>query len=143
MFNDRENTFDLSAAITATRNSTDVLLVPTRMRNTRMRWYWQVPVAFNNLTSLRGVLTASSAADLATAPRTLLDSGAVALATLNAAAGYRFDAVMPDLLNAEKYIGVVWTVVGTAPTLGSVTSGLAEAVETAVAQQQPYFTGLT
>jgi hypothetical protein len=143
MFTDRENTFDLNAAVTVTRNSTDVLLVPTRMRNTRMRWYWQVPVAFNNLTSLQGKLVASSTADLATAPRTLLDSGAVVLATLNAAPGYRFDAVMPDLLNAEKYIGVVWTVVGTAPTLGQVTSGLVEAAETLPAQQQPYFTGLT
>jgi hypothetical protein len=142
MITDRENTFDLNAAITATRNSTDVVKVPVRMRNTRMRWYWQVPVAFNNLTSLKGDLVASAAADLSS-PRTLIPGAAIPLATLNAAAGFRFDGVMPDLLNAEQYIGVVWTVVGTAPTLGQVTSGLVEAVETPIGQQPAYFTGLT
>lgn len=142
MITDRENSFDIAAAVTATRNSTDVVKVPVRMRNTRMRWYWQVPVAFNNLTSLTATLVASAAADLSS-PRTLATSGAVALATLNGANGYRFDAVLPDLLNAEQYIGVIWTVTGTAPTLGQVTSGLVEAVETAVGQQPAYFTGLT
>jgi hypothetical protein len=143
MITDRENMFDVEAAVTATRNSTDVVLVPVRMRNTRMRWFWQVPTAFNNLTSLAGKLVASSTADLATSPRTLADSGAIALATLNTAGGYRFEQVLPDLLNAETYIGVVWTVVGTAPTLGKVTSGLVEAIATPVGQQPTYFTGLT
>lgn len=141
MITDRENMFSDNQAVTVDGNATDVVKVTNRARNTRMRLYWQVRTNFNNLTSLKGTFVASAAANLSS-PRTLLDSGAIALATLNAAAGYRFEGEMPDLLKTELYVGLIWDVVGTAPTLGNVDAGMAEAIETSVANQPTYFTGL-
>lgn len=140
MITDRENTFSDKQAITATGLGTDVILVTSKMRAEPHKLIAQVETAFNNLTSLAVSFEASANSDMSSS-RVIAASGAVALATLNGANGYRFEAMIGSLAVAEKYLGVRYTVVGTAPTLGKVYAGIVELTESLPAERPPYYTG--
>lgn len=113
-------------AITATANSTNVIdlravgglpaLADEGIEGTDLYFNVNVTQAFNNLTSLTIALVSSAAAAL-TAPTTHYTK-TVVLAGLTAGANViRVQLPSDDYL---RYLGVIYTVTGTAPTLGSV-----------------------
>jgi hypothetical protein len=81
----------------------------------------QVIQAFNNLTSLTVTLESDSASTLASAP-VVHFSKTIALAALTAGSTAVRVQIPSDLY--KRYIGVRYTVTGTAPTTGSVMSFL-------------------
>ena len=76
-----------------------------------------VPAAFNNLTSLTITLESDSTSNLATAP-VVHFSKTILLANLTAGSNPVRVQVPSD--DYKRYLGVRYTVTGTAPTLGSV-----------------------
>lgn len=116
-----------ASAVTATRISTNVvdlrqaatpLLVDEGISGPELWLIVQVIQAFNNLTSLAITLESDSAVGLATTPVVHYSSGAILLAALVAG----FTAVRVQLPSADyqRYVGLRYTVVGTAPTTGTV-----------------------
>lgn len=79
----------------------------------------QVGQAFNNLTSLTVTLESDSTANLATSATVHFSSGAIALAALTANTTL-LRIPLPVGANYERYLGVRYTVAGTAPTTGTV-----------------------
>lgn len=76
----------------------------------------QVTTALTSATSLRIRLYSDSTANLATSPTTHWDSGAVAIATWNAAVtpgGAAYVVALPPTKTYEKYVGLWQNVVGT------------------------------
>lgn len=140
MITDRENLFSQKQVVTATSVGTDVIKVSAKMRADPHQFFVQVESAINNITSRKFQFVASAAADLSS-PRVIADSGAIALATLNAAAGYRFAAAVGNLAPAENYLGIQYTDVGTAASTGAMTAGIVEVVESVPAERPAYFTG--
>lgn len=79
----------------------------------------QVTEDFDNLTSLEIIISTGATSALGT---TIASSGAVPLADL--AAGYQVPIqVLPNGI-VERYLGVEYVVVGTAPTAGTITAGI-------------------
>lgn len=74
--------------------------------------------AFNNLTSLTITLESDSAAGLATAPVVHFSSGAIALAALTA--NTTLLRIPLPVADYKRYLGLRYTVAGTAPTTGTV-----------------------
>lgn len=87
-------------------------------KGTKVPLLAQVTADFNNLTSLTIALETGST----TALGTVIASEVVLLADLVAGKQFVFDS-LPDGIT-ERYIGFRYTVTGTAPTLGSITSGI-------------------
>lgn len=86
----------------------------------------QVTTAFNNLTSLTIAIETGSTTSLGT----VVISKAVPLASL--VAGYQFPVnVLPNEITG-RYLGVRYTVTGTAPTAGAITAGITMGVQTNV-----------
>lgn len=82
----------------------------------------QVIQAFNTLTSLTITLESDSTANLATAPVVHFSSGAILLASL--VAGFTAVRVQIPSGSYKRFVGLRYTVGGSNPTLGSVTSFL-------------------
>lgn len=141
MITDRENTFADNLLVTATGVVGDVVKVGNRLRNPELQAYLQVETALNNLTSLQFKFVSSATSDLAS-PNVMYDSGAVALATLNAAAGYRAVAPMGPIPSTHLYVGWTQTLVGTAPAAGGLTAGVVEAAALETDSRATYYTGL-
>lgn len=86
----------------------------------------QVTEAFNNLTSL----TISISKGATTALGTSVVSVVVPLADL--VVGYQLPiVVLPNQID-ERYLGIEYTVTGTAPTTGKITAGITMGVQTNV-----------
>jgi len=86
----------------------------------------QVTETFTNLTSLTIAIETGAAATLAT----VVISKSVLLADL--VAGYQFPVdVLPNEID-ERYLGVRYTVVGTAPDAGKITAGISMGNQTNV-----------
>jgi len=86
----------------------------------------QVTETFTNLTSLTIAIETGAAATLAT----VVISKSVLLADL--VAGYQFPIdVLPNEID-ERYLGVRYTVVGTAPDAGKITAGISMGNQTNV-----------
>lgn len=88
----------------------------------------QVTEAFNNLTSLTITIETSDAAALTSS--TVLSSEVIALADL-VAGKQTFTQVLPNGVTG-RYLGVRYTVTGTAPTTGKVTAGISMGNQTNV-----------
>lgn len=130
MILDRQTLFSDRQAITATAGSTDQIdLSPRGMGIVRdvgagsnLPVLIQVVETFNNLTSL----TVSIQVDEDSAfgsPKTVAVSPAIPLASL--VAGYNFPAL--DYIprgSDERYLRLLYTVAGTAPTAGRITAGI-------------------
>jgi len=142
MITDRENTFADNLLVNATGVVGDVIKVGNRQRNPDLVAFLQVETALNNLTSLAFRFVSSAAADLSS-PNVMHDTGAVALATLNAAGGYRAVAPVGPIPAAHQYVGWLQTLVGTAPTAGGLTGAIAESATLETDARPAYFTGRT
>ena len=142
MITDRENTFADNLLVTATGVVGDVIRVGNRQRNPDLVAVLQVETAFNNATSIQWRFV-SSAVEGLTSPNVMFDSGAVALATLNAAGGYRAVAPMGPIPAGHLFVGWLATLVGTAPTLGGVTGSIVETGTLETDARPAYFTGRT
>lgn len=141
MITDRENTFfdNLLPGASATPFG-HVVKINNRQMVPSLRPYVNVETPVNNATSLRLQLVSSAAADLSS-PTTMWDTGVVALADFNAAR--RLVGSLPAVPAAHQYIGFILTVAGTAPTVGGLTAGLAEATTIEDAPRPTYHTGLS
>jgi len=78
---------------------------------------------FNNLTSLAITLESDSTANLATSATVHFSSGAILLAALTANTTL-LRVPLPVGANYERYLGVRYTVTGTAPSTGTVFASL-------------------
>lgn len=141
MIFDRAETFSNAQAITATTASTNVIdtgqpgqvyLAATALARDLGKGV-SVPLAirvvqnFNNLTSLQ--ISYQVATDAAfTTPVTIIQSPAYTLAQLNGGAFINPDRV-PSGANL-RYHRLLYTVTGTAPTLGQITAGFTMADQT-------------
>ena len=139
MIIDTNLTFSENQAVTATAISTNVIAfndndaVPYEAAamardlgaGNEIPLMIQVTEGFNNLTSLTISLESSAAAGL-TSATVHWTSGAIPLAAL--VAGYKPpNRVLPDGVML-KYLGLRYTVVGTAPTTGKISAALATEV---------------
>lgn len=84
----------------------------------------QVTEAFNNLTTVTFTLESADNAALSTAPVVHATSGAIPLASL--VPGFRppMGRILPDGV-MKRYLGMRYTLAGTAPTTGKITAALA------------------
>ena len=124
MLLDDKNMFSRDQAITATAFSTDSidLGVDGRAAGNSLDPFVHVTQGFNNLTSLAIAVQSSPVSDFSsgvvthqTVTRTLASGGL--------AQGQRID--LGELLEgAKRYVRLVFTVTGTAPTLGKITAGI-------------------
>jgi len=124
--------FSDDQAITATADSTNVIdlgvagtpydaaaaLVQDVGKGAKVPILIQVTEAFNNLTSL----TISISKGATTALGTAVISKTILLADLTLGAKFPVN-VLPDDLDA-RYLGIEYTVTGTAPTTGAITAGI-------------------
>jgi len=139
MIIDATLTFSENQAVTATAISANVIEFPDNdtvpdeaaavLRNlgpgNELPLMIQVTETFNTLTSLTITLESSAAAGL-TSPTVHWSSGAIPLASL--VAGYQPPIrIMPNG-TMLKYLGLRYTVTGTAPTLGKISAALATEV---------------
>ena len=130
--------FSDDQAITATADSTNVIdlgvagtpyggkaaLTQDIGKGAKIPILIQVTEAFNNLTSL----TISIAKGSTTALGTSIVSKVVPLADL--VAGYQFPVeVLPNECD-ERYLGIEYTVTGTAPSTGAITAGISAGNQT-------------
>lgn len=135
-----EHLFSDDQAITATTDSTNVVdlgaagtpygaaaaLNQDIGKGNKIPILIQVTEAFNNLTSL----TISIAKGSTTALGTSIISRVVPLADL--VVGYQFPVeVLPNECD-ERYLGIEYTVTGTAPTTGQITAGITAGNQTNV-----------
>lgn len=139
MIFDAENLFSDQQAVTATANSTNVVdlgatgtpygnaeaLKRDIGKGNKIPLRVQVTEDFNNLTSLKIDLVTSDSATLASGNVVHATTGAVVLADLDAGWAWGSDAVpFANAAGMKRYMGLVYTVVGTAPTAGKVTAGI-------------------
>ena len=136
-------TFSEGQAITATAISENVLRFPALSvppyeaaaparqlgSGTEIPLLIQVVESFNTLTSLTITLETADNAALSTNPVVLATSGAVPLASL--VAGFRPNFRHMPEGTVKEFLGLRFTVAGTAPTLGKVTAALATEVQSA------------
>ncbi len=146
MYTDKENTMLDAVLVTASGVAGDVIRINNRQRIPMLGAYLQLQSALNNLTSLRLQLVSSALPDLSS-PTVLLDTQVLTLAQWNAlvtAGNARFKLnLVPEVAQTDNYLGIVATLVGTAPTTGLLTAGLSEIVTAENAARPAYFTGLT
>jgi hypothetical protein len=140
---DVQNLFDDAAAITSTRNSTNVIDLGVARdigRGRGIRLVAKVGTAFTasgSATLTPSIVVADDAA-LTTNPVTLWTGAAIAKATL--VAGYKLiDMVLPNFGTKKRFIGLVWTVATGPMTAGTVTAGL-QLDEGQIASEQQYAT---
>lgn len=125
-------------AITATAISTNVVdlrgniaqnpaLVDEGILGTDLWLVVSVLQAFNNLTSLTITLESDSAAGLASAPVVHFSTGAILLAALTAQTVVA--RVQMPSADYKRYLGLRYTVAGTAPSQGSVLAYLTPDVQ--------------
>lgn len=136
-------TFSEAQAITATAISTNVLQFPALKiapyeaaaiaRNlgagNEIPLLIQVVQSFNTLTSLTITLETADNAALSTNAVVLATSGAIPLASL--VAGFRPNFRHMPEGTVKEFLGLRFTVAGTAPTLGQITAALATEVQSA------------
>lgn len=127
-------------AITATAVSTNVIdlgapgtpygavaaLIQDIGKGAKIPFLAQVTQAFNNLTTL----TIAIETGATTALGTVIASVDIALADLLVGKQIPLDVLPNDI--KERYLGVRYTVTGTAPTTGQVTAGVCMGVQTNV-----------
>lgn len=124
-FTDTTNlALSVDQAITATADSTNVIdcgATPTLRDLGICPVYVEVVVteAFNNLTSLAIAVKSDSTTNLDTS-ETVHATATPLLAALTL--GARFILPIPVGQNVERYLGIEYTVTGTAPTTGKVTA---------------------
>lgn len=108
-------------------------VAPTRDlgKGTRIPILIQVTETFDALTSLKVAVQTDSSSGFATALTTVLETEAIALATL--VAGYQFNIDLIPPKTIQRYLRLYFTVAGGTPTVGKV---FATAVE---AKQDWYF----
>jgi len=130
--------FSDDQAITATADSTNVIdlgapgtpygaVAPLNQdigKGTKIPILVQVTADFNNLTSLAIAISTGATTALGT---TVL-SQTILLADLVAGKQTSFVVLPNDI--TERYLGIEYTVVGTAPTTGTVTAGITMGVQT-------------
>lgn len=135
-----QQTFSDDQAITATAISTNVIDTGARGtpfgavaalngdigKGTLVPFLFQVTESFNNLTSLTVAIEQGATTSLGT----VVESTTVPLASLTV--GYQLPIqVLPKGLTG-RYIGMRYTVTGTAPTTGKVVAGITMGVQTNV-----------
>ena len=128
-FRDAQNTYSLDQAITATAASTNVLQKAGGSQGFglggRQLWVFnQVTEAFNNLTSLKLAHQCDDNAAFSSA--TELSSVTPLLAALTL--GAVFPLAIP-LTGVELYTRMYYTVTGTAPTTGKITSYIVDQLD--------------
>jgi hypothetical protein len=145
MIFDRQNLFSDRQAITATAGSTDVIdLMLTGIPYGNVErlkrdvgagdpipLLVQVVETFNNLTSLTISLQTSDDPAFGSGNVDHYTTGAVPLASL--IAGYKTShSIIPEggLAGMKRYMRLLYTVAGTAPTAGRVTAGIVAGVQT-------------
>jgi len=139
MLIDKQNMFSNAQAITATANSTDKVdlqggtpaFTTDTLGNTvprdpgkspELEIVAQVVEAFSGGTSVAVSVVADDDPALGS-PTTLHSTPAIAVATLKA--GYQFRIALPaGIASADRYLGLVYTVVGT-PSAGKISAWLA------------------
>jgi len=139
MITDRENTFfdNLLPSASATPFG-DVVKITNRQRNPDLVAYLQAETAVNNATSLRFQFVSSADAALGT-PNIIFDTGVVTLANFNAA--QRYVASVVAVPEAHQYLGWIYILAGTAPTLGGITGGIVEVATLESLPRPAYWTG--
>lgn len=143
MYTDKENTMLDAVPVTASGVAGDVIRINNRQRIPQLGAYIQQQGTVNNATSIQLQLVSSALPDLST-PTVLLDTGTVTTAAWNATAGVRFKLnSIPEVNATHNYLGIVATLVGTAPTTGAFAAGLSEVVTADNAARPAYFTGLS
>ena len=124
--------FSDDQAITASADSTDVIdlgvagtpygaaaaLNQDIGKGAKIPFLVQVTEAFNNLTSLEIKVSTGATSALGTT----VISQTILLADLSVGAQFALD-VLPNGIT-ERYLGIEYVVVGTAPTTGTVTAGI-------------------
>jgi hypothetical protein len=138
MILDNTNIFSDGQAITATANSTNVIDLGAAGTpvgasvaiardigvGNEINVFCNVTQAFNNLTSLKIALVSDDNTSLSSAKE--IASRTYALAEINATKQLKFPARIPMGAD-EQYLGLVFTVTGTAPTQGKVSCGITPA----------------
>jgi hypothetical protein len=135
MILDRQNTVSQAQAITATAVSTDTIDLGVARDlgvSGDLKWVVTVDQVFNNLTSLEIQAISSANANLSSA-NVIGSTGAIVLAQLTAGRRPIVLSLPRSLLSTlpvgQRYIGLNYVVVGTAPTTGQVTAGLVLGVQ--------------
>lgn len=142
MILDATNLFSNAQAITATAASTNIIdlgapgtvygavtpLVRDIGKGEEIELAMRVVESFNNLTSLTISIETDDNAGFASAT-TIYTSPAYALADLQTGARHLLPDELPVGTN-ERYARLKYTVVGTAPTTGKITAGVAAAIQT-------------
>lgn len=148
MITDRENTFSIKQAVTATAVSTDSVLINSRnlSRAHAMRIYVEVAQTFTaaGAATLSVDIIQADDAALTTNVEVLHSSPApIALANLaltTNAANRIIDTPMPR--TSKQYLGLRYNVATGPFTAGQVTGGIVEASDSALNTRPPYWTGL-
>ena len=120
MIIDKELEYGLLQAITATAASTNKVDMGHTQNwgaGKRLRVRFLVGQAFNTLTSLTVALRTDSTAAMSSA--VVLGSFSAVLAALTAGAEFTIDV---PITNVEQFTDVLYTVVGTDPTEGTITA---------------------
>lgn len=129
MILDRQTLLSDRQAITATAGSTDQIDLSPRgsgiVRDigpgVNIPLFVQVVEAFNNLTSLTVSLQVDEDSAFGS-PKTVATTPAILLASL--VAGYKFNLDYVPRGTDERYMRLLYTVAGTAPTTGRITAGV-------------------
>ena len=142
MIVDNTLVFADSQAVTATGGSTNVIdigaagtsygaSVPVRMDigiGTFIALWITTTEAFNNLTSLQVSLQVDDNAAFSS-PATVAIGPPILLANLGLGKRITFPSRLPEGTN-ERYVRLLWTVVGTAPNTGKILAGIVAAAQT-------------
>lgn len=129
MILDRQTLLSDRQAITATAGSTDQIDLSPRASGlvrdigpgNNLPLFVQVVEGFNNLTSLTVSLQVDEDSAFGS-PKTVATTPAILLAQL--VAGYKFNLDYVPRGTDERYMRLLYTVAGTAPTLGRITAGI-------------------
>jgi len=140
MILDQQNLLSDKQAITASAASTNVIdmqvagktyLGQQLKRNAGKEpipFFVSVNQAFNTLTSLTISIQTALTGDEAFASPTTVSSVSIPLASLKVGSKFPFPILPSEMLNA-RYLRVLYSVVGTNPTLGQVSAGVVGAVD--------------
>jgi len=138
---DLQTTFDDAAAITVTRNSTNVIDLGVARnigRGRELKLVATVGAAFTaaGAATLTPTLVVADSADLATNPTTIWTGLAIPKASL--VAGYKAIDVSIPSYTRQRYMGVVWTVATGPMTAGTITARVQiDSAESVAGQEYP------